>query len=134
MEAVLQMELFPKANKRDIQQAKEHLENYRLMHRNLQIYSEKLILSSEERALLEYAKRLLPEIDTAFKLIMDEEVNKILTHRYITVGKHKYTIAKYVSNTSISTINRRIDAGIRTIANCLKLSGVLYIELKEFRR
>lgn len=125
MEAVLQMELFPKANKSDIQQAKEHLENYRLMQQQVRVYSNKVALSPKEEKLLEYGQKILPEINTAFELILDEEVKKILAHRYITAGKHKYTIATYGSTTSVSTINRRIEAGIETIAECLKIAGII---------
>lgn len=119
------MELFPSAADYEVLKTKEHLENYRLMQRHLKVYSQKPILSSKEQELLDKAKRLIPEIDTAFELIMDEEVYDILTHRYKTAGKHKYTIARYVSSTSISTINRRIEVGIETIAECLKIAGII---------
>lgn len=121
----MQMELFPSAVSEDFKQTKKHLEDYRLMQRHLKVYSQKPNLSPKEQELLDKAKRLLPEIDTAFELIMDDEVYKILTHRYKTAGKHKDTVARYMSSTSIPTINRRIDAGIQTIANSLKIAGVL---------
>lgn len=121
----MQMELFPSAADYEIQQTKKHLEDYRKMQRHLKVYSQKPSLSPKEQELLDKAKRLLPEIDTAFELIMDEEVYDILTHRYKTVGKHKHTIARYVNSTSVRTINRRIDAGIETIAECLKIAGVI---------
>lgn len=122
----MQMELFPSAVSEDFKQTKKHLEDYRLMQRHLKVYSQKLSLSPKEQELLDKANKLLPELDIAFELIMDEEVYDILTHRYKTVGKHKDTIARFYNHgTSIPTINRRIDAGIQTIANCLKIAGVL---------
>lgn len=125
MEAVLQMELFPGATSQDYIKTKEYLSDYRLMSQRIRVYGNKPHLSETEQLLLAQSKRIIREIDLAFELILDDEVKKILKHRYITAGKHKQTIATYSASSSIPTINRRIDAGVQTIAECLKIAGVL---------
>ncbi|MEK4882347.1 MULTISPECIES: hypothetical protein [Paenibacillus] len=65
------------------------------------------------------------EIDRAFELIEDDEVMAIIKHRYVNARKHKLTLLKYTANTSTATINRRIRVGVATIADHLKLAGII---------
>ncbi|OAB25253.1 hypothetical protein PMSD_28125 [Paenibacillus macquariensis subsp. defensor] len=117
------MELFPSATEDDIRTTKAHLSQYPKMRRTIDSYLKKQVLTITQQHLLKFYTDMVYEIDSAIEQILDDEVKSILEHRYIKAKKHKLTIATYQSTTSISTINRRIDAGVETIAECLKLSN-----------
>ncbi|WP_154116967.1 hypothetical protein [Paenibacillus monticola] len=65
------------------------------------------------------------EINRAFELIEDDEVMAIIKHRYVNARKHKLTLLTYTATTSTATINRRIGVGVATIADHLKLAGII---------
>lgn len=125
MGAVVQMEIWPSVTEEDVKAAKRLLDTYPLMCRRIEVYSQKETLSPGERIKLMDDKRKKSEIESGFKLILDDEVKRILEHRYIKGQRHKYTKMKFESIFSVSTINRRIDEGVRILAECLKLAGVI---------
>ncbi|MFB6473005.1 hypothetical protein ACFCW7_09165 [Paenibacillus glucanolyticus] len=125
MGAVVQMEIWPSVTEEDMKAAKELLNKYPMICRRIEVFSDKEHLSQEQSVTLQMDKRTKSEIEAGFKLILDDEVKRILEHRYIKGKKHKYTIARFHNSTSPSTINRRIEAGVKTIAECLKLAGVI---------
>lgn len=125
MGAVVQMEIWPSVTAEDKEATKDLLDKYPLMCRRIEVLSLKENLSHDEKITLQRDKRTKSEIEAGFKLILDEEVRRILEHRYLKGTKHKYTIVRFHNSTSPSTINRRIGAGVKTIAECLKLAGVI---------
>lgn len=125
MGAVEQMEIWPSVTEEDVKAAKELLQTYPLMCRRIEVYSQKGNLSPKESMRLIEDKRKKAEIEAGFKLILDDQVKRILEYRYIKGNKHKYTRIRFEPTYSTSTINRRIDEGVRIIAECLKLSGVI---------
>jgi len=125
MGAVVQMEIWPRVTEEDIKAAKKLLQMYPLICRRIEVYSEKENLSPMEKSALLDDIRKKSEIEAGFKLILDDQVKRILEHRYIKGNRHKYTRMRFESAYSISTINRRIEAGVKTIAECLKLAGII---------
>ncbi|WP_449603492.1 hypothetical protein [Paenibacillus sp. Marseille-Q9583] len=95
------------------------------MVRKIKIYGNKEVLTEQETDELLRFKHKVREIDAAFELILDDEVEAIIKHRYVDARKHKLTIATFRATTSEATINRRIDVGVETIAESLKLAGVI---------
>lgn len=125
MGAVVQMEIWPSVTEEDVKAAKQLLQKYPLICRRIEVYSQKENLSSMEEAALLDAMRKKAEIEAGFKLILDDQVKRILEHRYIKGHKHKHTRLRFESAYSVSTINRRIEAGVKTVAECLKLAGII---------
>lgn len=125
MGAVVQMEFWPSVTEEEKKAAKRLLQTYPLICKRIEVYSQKENLSPGEKMRLMDDKRKKAEIEAGFELILDEEVKRILEHRYIKGNKHKYTRMRFEATYSVSTINRRIDAGVKTIAECLKLAGVI---------
>lgn len=75
-------------------------------------------------------KKLVEDINTAVNLIVDDEVRRVLEERYFHSRKYKTTIFRFPSM-SARTVDRRIDEGVETITECLKLWGYyLYQENK----
>lgn len=125
MGVVKQMEIWPSVTEEDVKAARRLLTMYPKICRRIEVYSEKDHLSQEEQLKLYDDKRKKEEMEAGYKLILDDEVKRILEHRYFKGQKHKYTKMRFEGAYSVSTINRRIDEGVRTIAECLKLSGVI---------
>lgn len=62
-------------------------------------------------------------IERAYGLIQDYEAKKAVEYRYIQGYSFKETLLYFRHGLSDSTIRRRIDEGIESIANTLKLMG-----------
>ncbi|OBZ08913.1 hypothetical protein A8L34_22430 [Bacillus sp. FJAT-27264] len=125
MGAVVQMEIFPGVTSVDKLETRSLLKEYPTMQRKISVYSSKTSLTFLEAEELAKYQRRVREIDTAMELILDDEVRRIIRHRYISARKHKYTLATFGDSTSAATINRRIDIGVETIAEHLKLAEII---------
>jgi len=123
--AVVQMELYPRVTVAEKDTTREKLEEYPEMVRKIRVYGNKNSLTVLEAKELEDCRWKVREIDAAFELILDDEVAAIIKHRYVNARKHKLTILRYTANSSKATINRRIDVGVETIAEHLKLAGII---------
>ncbi|MGN7760473.1 hypothetical protein [Paenibacillus sp. 22594] len=125
MGAVVQMEFFPRVTEADKRATKVLLSEYPKLSQAIKVYQRKESLTEREAVMLQSSRQQVQEIDAAFELILDKEVKDIIKHRYVNARKHKLTIATFRATTSTATINRRIDAGVETIAECLKLAGII---------
>ncbi|AIQ26947.1 hypothetical protein P40081_01035 [Paenibacillus sp. FSL P4-0081] len=121
----VQGELFPRADKMDKLAAKSLLSEYPKMRKAILNFERKETLTIQEETLFNNLKYKVQEIDAALELILDDDVKAILKHRYFTARKHHLTLETFGATNSTATINRRIDVGVRTIAECLKLSGMI---------
>ncbi|MEK3749440.1 hypothetical protein NYE25_14445 [Paenibacillus sp. FSL E2-8871] len=111
--------------KADREATKALLRDYPRLCRTITVYQAKESLTKLEVQVLLESKKQVEEMNAAFELILDEEVKDIIKHRYVKARKHKLTIATYRATSSEATINRRIDVGVESIAECLKLAGII---------
>ncbi|WP_245838132.1 hypothetical protein MHI48_20320 [Paenibacillus sp. FSL H7-0942] len=63
------------------------------------------------------------QLERAQRLIKDEEACKAVDYRYIQGYSHKETILFFRRALSDSTIKRKIDEGLESVSNTLKLIG-----------
>ena len=83
-------------------------------------------LTCKQREKLKKFQPIVSEIETAFTLIIDPEVKKIFEHRYMKGQKYLSTIDLFWDKKrSERTIDRRIATGVNTIAEHLKLCGII---------
>lgn len=121
-----QMELFPSVTAAEKLETRNLLKDYTKMRMAVQKLSKKDVLNKKEQEIMDEWPRLINEIDTAVELILDEEAKDIIKYRYIRGRKYKYTIIHFKGyGMSETTIDRRIDEGVRSIAETLKLCGIL---------
>lgn len=149
----VQGELFSKATKNEIQQTKFLLEKYTNMialMRDFEAFGQELaqvavdgevgrridqddlhadktanavILTEKQKWVYEQYRFYTTMLRRAVGLIRDEEAKKAIDYRYIQGYSRKETILFFRHGLSDSTIDRRIDEGITSIANTLKLLG-----------
>lgn len=82
-----------------------------------------VILNEKQKWVYKQYKFYTSMLQRAFRLIRDEEVKKAIDYRYIQGYTRKETILFIRHGLSDSTIDRRLDDGIESIANTLKLLG-----------
>ncbi|MBP2002574.1 hypothetical protein J2Z69_003660 [Paenibacillus shirakamiensis] len=104
---------------------RDALNQYMKNKRMIDQLSKQATLTPRQTEILELEKWSIENIDMAFQMIEDEEVKRIIEHRYIKLGRHKDAVMYYRSIMSERTIDRRINAGIESMARTLKLWGVL---------
>ncbi len=129
------MEIFPSVTDEERQAVKELLREYPRIKLGVsrlekQIEAGEEITAAEQETLNSHGK-LIKDIDDAIALIIDEEVRQIIIDRYFKSRRHKYTVLKFRANMGERTIDRRIDKGIETIAESLKMWGNKYLTVKR---
>lgn len=72
------------------------------------------------------------QLERAQRLIKDEEARKAVDYRYIQGYSRKETILFFRRALSDSTIKRKIDEGLESVANTLKLIGFFEQDDAEF--
>ncbi|MBY0117874.1 hypothetical protein [Paenibacillus xylanexedens] len=72
------------------------------------------------------------QLERAQRLIKDEESRKAVDYRYIQGYSRKETILFFRRALSDSTIKRKIDEGLESVANTLKLIGFFEQDDAEF--
>ncbi|MED5017914.1 hypothetical protein P9847_11430 [Paenibacillus chibensis] len=123
---VEQGEFWPSINDEERESVKKLLKRYPKMRRTVAALKNKSELNDKQRQVLREWGGIVEEIDTAFGLILDDEVKKIFEHRYLKGQKYMSTINLFWSkDRSERTIDRRIGTGVDTIAEHLKLSGII---------
>jgi hypothetical protein len=60
-------------------------------------------------------------INQAVSIILDPEVRRVIDYRFLKGQRHKDTIIHFRSIMSDRTVDRRIQDGIESVANTLKL-------------
>lgn len=117
-----QMELFPSAKKEEIKAAKSLLSRYRRMKAVLDDFdrneTDKLPLKQE--TLYKAYKLHTGIIERAVNLITDEDIKRMIEIRYLKGQPHYVTIARFETYHP-STVDRKINKGIESIANTLLL-------------
>ncbi|RAR39647.1 hypothetical protein [Paenibacillus sp. MDMC362] len=126
---VVQMEIYPSVTEAERKTVKKLLTNYPKLSRQVNDVRRRdpESLTPQQQKVLNEGGRILDEINVAVGLIIDEEVKKIFEHRYIKGVKYSGTIDAFWSERGRSekTIDRRIGVGVDTIAEHLKLCGII---------
>ncbi|MCA4756310.1 hypothetical protein H8Z60_27770 [Mycolicibacterium fortuitum] len=127
--AVVQMEIFPSVTKSERRIVKGLLDEYPKLSRQVKDVRRRdpESLTPEQRKVLNEGGPVVDEINVAVGLIIDDEVRKIFEHRYIKGVKYASTIDTFWAKRGRSekTIDRRICVGVDTIAEHLKLCGII---------
>ncbi|MBJ6362118.1 hypothetical protein ACFOQM_12530 [Paenibacillus sp. GCM10012307] len=118
----VQTELFPKATKEDIQKTKSKLSRYRRMKLVTQELERIGIdnLAPKQTNVYNAYQEEIALIDIAVRIIENEKIRKMIELRYIQGERHKVLV---MQNWSIhpSTVDRRINKGLESVANSLLL-------------
>lgn len=126
---VVQMEIYPSVTEAERKTVKKLLTNYPKLSRQVNDVRRRdpESLTPQQQKVLNEGGRILDEINVAVGLIIDEEVKRIFEHRYIKGVKYSGTIDAFWSEhgRSEKTIDRRIGVGVDTIAEHLKLCGII---------
>lgn len=152
-----QSELFPEANKAEIQRTKFLLGKYRKMEMLIEDFEEHekalqqvaidgevarridaddlhadkpanvVILMEKQRWVYEQYRIRTTSISRAAGLIRDNEVKQVIYSRYILGYTFKETVLGNGGPTRESTIRRQLSEGVVSVANTLKLIG--YFEM-----
>ncbi|WP_025684555.1 hypothetical protein [Paenibacillus maysiensis] len=119
-----QVSLFPKANKSDIQLARSLLNRYTRMRKTVDSLSARNAIGGKERLVMEEYKRKTEAVEMAVSLIMDDNVRRVIEFRFIRGNTRWGTVKRFESITDRS-VDRRIVRGIESVAETLKLVGII---------
>lgn len=81
------------------------------------------ILIEKQRWVYQQYKFYTKQLQRAFALIMDTEASRAVEYRFIQGYSYKETLLFFRRSLSDSTIRRKIDEGVMSMANSLKLMG-----------
>ncbi|BFH10679.1 hypothetical protein J6TS7_31740 [Paenibacillus dendritiformis] len=121
----VQGELYPSVTTADKQRTRILLTEYTKKKMMVDELSKRHNLTPQQKQIYQRDKRLVDNITLAFNLIQDEEVKRIIEHRFFKLRRYKNTSIHFRSIMSERTIDRRIDEGIQSIADSLKLWGII---------
>ncbi|MEK3867976.1 hypothetical protein MHH60_31450 [Paenibacillus sp. FSL H7-0716] len=157
-----QSELFPKASEEEIQQTEFYLEKYKMMRLFMQdfedhekemaqvaidgeaarridqdeLHADKtanaVILQDKQKWVYSQYKLFTMLIDRAHSQVIDPEAKEAIDIRFIQGYSRKETIMFMRRGVASSTVDRRIEAGIESIAFSLKLTGFYDYIKNEF--
>ena len=118
---------FPKASKPEQARVKQQLAEYHKMMQYLKDFEQYGLdqLPEAQREQYRMYKHLTDELKRAADLILDEEERNIIAFRYLQGNRHKTTVLRYRSIMDERTVDRRLLAGIESVANTFKLWGKL---------
>ncbi|OPA77456.1 hypothetical protein BVG16_13445 [Paenibacillus selenitireducens] len=116
-----QLELFPRATKEDIEATRQLLDEYVACVNNVKVLEEDGIekLDPEEKKTYDKSVYKINRLNRAVKLIVNQDIREIIKYRYIEGNGHSLTIQKYAKVMDVSTVNRKINKGIESIADSL---------------
>jgi hypothetical protein len=117
-----QTELFPRATLVELKAAKSILMRYRWMRGIVDTFTDKEIdtLTPKQLEALSKYKPLVDGIEKAVGLIQEPDVKRMIERRFIKGERWKETVV-YFSNYHESTVDRKINKGIESVAETLKL-------------
>ncbi|QZN77361.1 hypothetical protein [Paenibacillus sp. DR312] len=119
-----QMELFPSPSPSDIQQTRELLNKYVRMRKAVQEIGTMTNPSERwKQVQVEYAEKTA-NIEMAVRLIVDDNVRRVMDFRFIR-GNPRWGTIKRFSSVTDRSIDRQIVRGIESVAETLKLIGVI---------
>jgi len=114
-----QMELYEQASADEIRQAKTLLTRYR-RHKDMITELEKIesLAPKQEKAYNAYVMAT-QSVERAVRLITDSEIRDVVIARFIEGARRKDVVIRY-RFLDPSTVDRRINRGIESVANTLK--------------
>ncbi|MBB6689927.1 hypothetical protein H7B90_00785 [Cohnella xylanilytica] len=116
---ILQLEFYDMATPEEIKQAKSLLSRYR-RHKDLISELEKIEnLAPKQRKAYNAYVIANQAIERSVRLIMDPDIKKAVQMRYIEGVRRKDVVTHY-RFLDPSTVDRRINRGIESVANSLK--------------
>ncbi|MFD2334674.1 hypothetical protein ACFSR7_35980 [Cohnella sp. GCM10020058] len=118
----MQMDIFPMANKLEIRNAKALLAGYRKTKAAANEFERRGLNNLAPSQTIKYnaLQERVQAIESAVRLILDPDVRQIIETRYIKGERHKITIMRF-SNYHEVTVGRKLNEGIESVANSLKL-------------
>ncbi|WP_438347303.1 hypothetical protein ACP8HI_16560 [Paenibacillus sp. FA6] len=111
--------------KNDKQATKALLRDYPKMCQMVTGLSYKQELTLQEQQVSKAYKHLVEHVQLAHSLILDDEVKRIIDHRYFKSRSYVLTSIQFRSIMSERTVDRRLEKGITMITESLKLWGVI---------
>ncbi|MEC0092488.1 hypothetical protein [Paenibacillus macquariensis] len=116
----LQLNFFDEANEDEKKQTKSLLIRYR-RHKNIIAELEKIeeLAPKQERAYNAYLNATL-DVERAVRLIIDQDIKRAIQMRFIDGIRRKDVVVHY-RFLDPSTVDRRINRGIESIANTIKV-------------
>jgi hypothetical protein len=119
-----QVELFPLATPEEIKVAKSLLSRYRRMAAAVEEFERHGVNDLAPKALARYNayKLALRRTDQAIRLIADDDIRRMIEFRYIKGQSHAVTIGRF-NLWHPSTVDRKINRGIESVANTLSMWG-----------
>lgn len=116
-----QLELFPIASESEVERTKKLLEDYQqLLHTTKTLAEDLDDLSETERASYEKDIRKLKRVERAVKCILDPSIREIIQYRYIDGNNFTSTVIEYANMMDDRTVGRKLNKGIRSVAEILK--------------
>lgn len=119
-----QGELFPRANKADIQTTKKLLRKHPDMKKIVKGLQEREQLTTEEEAIINKWGPTVKNVELAIESIPDSEIRLIMQYRFINCYPRKAAVTKWSSFTDRS-LDRKIEEGTEAVAGTLKLLGII---------
>jgi len=118
----MQLELFPQATADEIKKTKSLLAGYRRMKAVVNEFERIGVenLAPKQSKMYNAYLNATQSIERAVRLILDDEVRRIVEMRYIKGERHKVTVL-YFSTMHAATVARKLNEGIESVANSLKL-------------
>ncbi|MEK3788770.1 hypothetical protein [Paenibacillus sp. FSL K6-1230] len=120
----MQMELFPRANKSDMHATRILLNRYARMRKAADILGNRADLTEKEKLVLDEYRQKADAVEMAVKMIMDDNVRRVIEFRFIRGNARWGTVSRFSEITDRS-VDRRITRGVESIAETLKLIGIL---------
>lgn len=115
-----QIEIFASVTKQEKEVTRALLELYPKMRTGYLALERRAERTEKQENLCRVCRQLVEDIDRAMDTILDDEVRVVLKERYFHSRKYKTTVLRF-GNMGTRTVDRRIDAGVETIASYLKL-------------
>lgn len=119
-----QLELFPIAGENEIDSTVKLLSQYKRMRSYINDFESNPKSSGDPSYYKRYCE-IVSYIERAHRLIVDDEVKRVIEQRFFKTNKRKITVALFRNSMSESTVDRRIDEGIESIANTLKMWNLI---------
>lgn len=116
-----QLSLFPKPSKLDVLKTRVLLKDYVKKVKELNACNS---ADSVKKLEIEIYKEMLRNVEKAVGLITDEEIRAITHYRFILGFPRQGVLYKFSLITE-RTVDRKIAEGVETVADTLKLWGVL---------
>jgi ribosomal protein S13 len=118
----MQLELFPQATADEIKKTKSLLAGYRRMKAVVTEFERIGVenLAPKQKMAYNAYLKATQSVERAVRLILDDEVRRIVEMRYIKGERHKVTVL-YFGNMHPATVARKLNEGIISVANSLKL-------------